>query len=122
MEKQHAPTAFQPPEHWPLQETYKRRLHEKIQRWGELVAPIVEVDSPELTVERIHFFQFVVEAVPRDDRDTATLIQNLQNQMLEMTRSMYTDRLGTLSPQLEMQMSQHNFESLFAIYHAGRTA
>lgn len=113
---------FQPTEEWPLQEVYKQQLHEEIQRWGECIAPKLETLTGELQQERIDFFQFIMESVPRDDRMTATLIQTLRAQMCESTRSWYTDRLGFLSKEQEQQMSYRDFERLFEIYHAGRRA
>jgi len=113
---------FQPTVDWPLQEVYKRQLHEDIQRWGVCIAPKLEVHTDELQQERIDFFQFVIESVPRGDRLTATLIQTLRAQMLESTRSWYTDRLGFLSKEQEQEMSYQDFERLFSIYHAGRTS
>jgi hypothetical protein len=111
---------FQPTEDWPLQDVYKQKLHEDIQRWGECIAPKLEERLDELQQERIDFFRFIMESVPRDDKMTATLIQTLRAQMLESTRSWYTDRLGSLSKEQEQEMSYRDFERLFSIYHAGR--
>ena len=110
------PEAFQPTEAWPLQEDYKRALHESIQQWGEALLPVLydadETDRP----SKEAFFEFLMEAVPRGDASTATLIKTLQGAMLESTRSWYTDKLGSLDKATETRMIQRDFNTLYAIY------
>jgi len=114
--------AFKPTENWPLQETYKKQLHEQIQRWGEGILPLLEDNDESVRTNKIAFFEFLMEAVPRGDAGTANLIRKLQLEMLESTRSYYTNQLGSLDKATEERMIQRDFNTLFAIYLAGQNS
>ena len=112
--------AFMPTEAWPLQEGYKRELHESIQKWGEAVLPILYEGDDESRASKEDFFKFLMESVTRGDGSTANLIQTLRSAMLESTRSWYTNRLGSLDKATEEKMIQKDFDTLYQIYRAGQ--
>ncbi len=110
---------FKPTEEWPLQEPYKRNLHEQIQKWGEYVLPIIIDSEDEDSKDRETFFVWLIESVRRGDQSTARLIQTLEGAMLESTRSWYSGKLGSLSEQSKAIKIQNDFNTLYAIYCAG---
>jgi hypothetical protein len=113
-------TSFRPTEAWPLQETYKKQLHESIQRWGEAVVPVLNEAGEESRTSMETFFEFLMESVTRGDARTANLIRTLQRAMIESTRSWYTDKLGSLDKATERKMIQRDFSTLYQIYLAGQ--
>ena len=110
---------FKPTEAWPLQENYKRQLHEDIQKWGDTVIPYLEQSHDQDDDARIALFNHLMDAVPKGDAQTATLLQTLISETHLSARSWYTDRPFTPSEEYLQQRSQAAFKSLFAIYKAG---
>jgi hypothetical protein len=115
----HSEQSFQPTEAWPLQEAYKRRLHEDIQQWGEILLPAL-VESEGVNDDRkTAFFLFLMDAVPRGDSGTARLIKSFIAQAYESTRSYYTGKVGDPSDSYLRQQYLADFEALYHIYTAG---
>lgn len=117
------PEAFQPTAERPLLEGYKRELHEYVQGWGDRVAPALENMPQEERAAKEPFFQWLIECVPRGDHLTADLIKSLDLQFRDLIGySYYTERTHSISDDHPMliQANQRQFETLFAIYEAGK--
>jgi hypothetical protein len=114
---------FLPTQEWPLQENYKRQLHEYIQRWGERVADGLSALPEDQRTIREPFFQWLVECVPRGDGLTADTIQSLDLQIrYNIGYSYYQDKLEYVSDSHPMlaEGNCRQFEALFRIFQAGQ--
>ena len=112
-------TNFLPTEAWPLQEGYKRELHADIQKWGDSVIPYIEEVQGQDSEMHIRFFNHLMDAVPKGDAKTATLLQTLISHTHLSARSWYTDQPFTPSDMYLAQQNRAAYKSLFAIYKAG---
>lgn len=116
---------FMPTETWPLQQEYKRGVHNRIQRWGEFVAPIFESMDADERQSKEPLFQWLMESVERDDRVTAQLIEDLNRGVRE--KYVYGDAFDAIRG--DRNNPEHNpgfaptiqsqFLALCAIYEAG---
>ena len=110
---------------WPLQKEYKKQLHQRIQRWGDFVAPVFETMGPEERQAREPFFQWLMECVERGDRTTAQLIDTLDLGVRD--KYVYGDEFDAIRG--DRNNPEHNpgfapaiqsqFNALYAIHAAG---
>ena len=117
-----AAETFQPTEGWPLQENYKRYLHERIQRWGKRVAPMLE-DSKVPDIEsRTTFLTWLLTSVERGDRLTAGVVDAVDGYARHYLEGPgpYGRGGGTVESAPGRILCQQQFEGLFAIFEAGR--
>ena len=114
--------AFRPTERWPLQEIYKRQLHERIQRWGLRVAPIFEDMSDEERQPKERFFEYLVTSVERGDRLTAGIVETVDAHARDYLEGPgpYGRGGGSIESPPGYSMCQAQFEGLYAIFEAGR--
>ena len=115
--------AFQPTDDWPLQENYKRYLHERIQTWGKRVAPMLE--DPEVPSREIKatFLEWLLTSVERGDRVTAGVVDAVDGYARHYMEGPgpYGRGGGTVESAPGRILCQQQFEGLFAIFEAGKS-
>jgi hypothetical protein len=115
--------AFRPTDDWPMQETYKRGLHEKLQRWGIRVAPMLKGLPEEERQPREKFFEHLVTSVERGDRLTAGVVEAVDGYVRSYVEGPGPyGRGGSIESTAGYNMCQAQFEGLYAIFEAGRQA
>lgn len=116
--------AFRPTEDWPLQETYKRQLHERIQRWGLRVAPLLEGMPDEERIPREKLFEHLVTSVERGDKAMASTVEAVDGYVRLYLEGpgMFGRGGGSIDSTAGYSMCQAQFEGLYAIYETGRLA
>lgn len=116
---------FLPTPEWPLEEVWKRKLHERIQTWGERVAPLFETVPPDEKESKIHFFKVLVESVPNEDKDTAYLVDSLYDHAREACShgdafdEIRGERFNPDHSPFLSSIIQRQFDALYSLYQKG---
>jgi hypothetical protein len=115
--------AFQPTEGWPLQEIYKRELHERIQRWGLRVSPLLESLPIKDRQPRERLFEHLVSSVERGDRATAQVVEAVDGYVRSYLEGPgpYGRGGGSIETPAGYGMCQELFEGLYAIFEVGKS-
>lgn len=113
--------AFRPTEEWPLQESYKRFLHERIQQWGERVAPVLDKATGEERTTKIALFEWLMTSVERQDRLTAELVDSLDGYAREYCEGpgMYGRGGGMVNSPAGEAICRNQFQGLYGVFQAG---
>lgn len=104
---------------WAARE-HEIKLHEKVQRWGEAVLPLLDDQTTADLPERRELFEFLMTSVERGDSDIADLLVQHEREMIESTRSWYTDRLDFLPEERRREMIRSRFNTFLELYKAGK--
>lgn len=114
---------FKPTEEWPLQEGYKKGLHEQLQNWGKRVLPLIDTLPEEEHVAKAHFLEFLIKSVERGDRLTAQTVAAVDGYVRDYVEGPgpYGRGGGSIESIVGYTMCQHQFEGLYGIYLAGAT-
>lgn len=106
---------------WAARE-HEIKLHERVQRWGEALMPLLEEECEDHT-DRIILFEFLMSSVERGDTDIAQgLIDAHEVAMIESTRSWYTGQLGQLAEPIRTNAIRNRFLTLLKLYKAGKNS
>ncbi|HRC27915.1 MAG TPA: hypothetical protein PKV96_00815 [Candidatus Saccharimonas sp.] len=98
----------------------KIKLHEEIQLWGERILPLLHEEGAEDLGDRIALFEFLMGSVERGDMDVASEFRRLEMYLSESTRSWYTDRLGSVSEDMRVEIARRQFMTWLKLFKAGR--
>lgn len=104
---------------WATRE-HEIELHERIQRWGEAVLPLLSEEGADDLPARMQLFEFLMTSVERGDYDIATLIPEHERAVIESTRSWYTDELGSISKKDIDTRIRNRFLTWLKIFHANQ--